>query len=301
MPSPPDAWRAALDAALDARVTVVIGPSDAGKTTLVAALAGELASGGARVGVVDADLGQSEIGPPTTVGLGRVTGPIERLSEAALVALHFVGVSSPGQDIRGAVEGARRMTDRARAGGFERIVVDTTGLVTGRLGLALKRQKIDAIDPDLVLVLERDRDCEAIVRRYDGAARPRIVRLPAGGRPRSRNQEARRRYRAAALERYLADARDVSLDLKGRAVQRPADVPLWAWVGALCGLDDARGDTLALGVVEHVLTGVVRVLAPLPPADEVTGLRIGRERRDGTPLAPSLAGRPSPSVGDGRG
>lgn len=287
MPSPTEEWRAALDAALGARVTVVVGPIDAGKTTLVAALAGELASRRAVVAVVDADLGQSEVGPPTTVGLGRVMGPIRRLSDAVLVALHFIGASSPAHDIQGTVEGARRMTTRARAEGFERILVDTSGLVTGRLGLALKQRKIDAIDPDLVLVLERDRDGDAIVRRYDGAARPRIVRLPAGGRPRSLNQAVRRRHRAAALERYLADARLVSLDLSTLAVEKPADVPLGAWVGALCGLDDARGDTLALGVVQEVLTGVVRVLTPLPHGDEVTGLRIGRERRDGIPLAPA--------------
>ena len=94
-------WRAALDpvpdaavaAVLEARVTIVIGASDAGKTTLVAALGSELASRGARVGVVDSDVGQSEIGPPTTVGLGRIPTRITRLSDAEPIAFQFVGVS----------------------------------------------------------------------------------------------------------------------------------------------------------------------------------------------------------------
>ena len=100
--------RAALDQVLDARVTIVIGASDAGKSTLVAALASALVSRGARVAVVDGDVGQSEIGPPTTVGLGHVTGPVTRVSEAASLALQFVGVSSPARDLRGVGSGRAR-------------------------------------------------------------------------------------------------------------------------------------------------------------------------------------------------
>src|SRR3989442_7161458 len=62
----------ALEAAARARVTLILGTSDTGKTSLTARLAGALAARGERVAVVDADVGQSEIGPPTTVGLGHV-------------------------------------------------------------------------------------------------------------------------------------------------------------------------------------------------------------------------------------
>ena len=272
---PSDTWRAAFDRVLDARMIVVIGPSDAGKTTLVTTLAGELASGGARVAVVDADVGQSEIGPPTTVGLGRVTGRLGQLSEAALLGLYFVGVSSPARDITGVVEGTRRMTDRARTDGFERVLVDTSGLVAGWPGRLLKQRKVDAIDPDLLLVLEREDECEPVVRHYEGAQRPRVVRLAAGGRPRSRSQTIRRQHRAAALDRYLAGAGLVSLDLARLVVQTPPNVALPACVGALCGLDDGGGDTLALGVVEAVDGSIIRVRAPLPGAAVVTRLRIG--------------------------
>ena len=274
---PSDTWRAAFDQVLDARVIVVIGPSDAGKTTLVTTLAGELASGGARVAVVDADVGQSEIGPPTTVGLGRVTGRLGQLSEAALLALYFVGVSSPARDITGVAEGTRRMTDRARTDGFERVLVDTSGLVAGWPGRLLKQRKLDAIDPDLLLVLEREDECEPVVRPYEGAQRPRVVRLAAGGRPRSRSQTLRRQHRAAALDRYLAGAGLVSLDLARLVVQTPPKVALPACTGALCGLDDGGGDTLALGVLEAVDGGIIRVRAPLPDAAVVTRLRIGRD------------------------
>ena len=60
--------RPVLEAVRRARVTMVVGASDTGKTTLTAYLAGALAARGETVAVVDADVGQSEIGPPTTVG-----------------------------------------------------------------------------------------------------------------------------------------------------------------------------------------------------------------------------------------
>src|SRR5438477_978360 len=167
-------WRAVLDEVGDARVTVIVGASDAGKTTLVAQLAGELAARGGPVAVVDADVGQSEIGPPTTVGLGRVTGELARLADAEVLALEFVGDTSPVRYIRETAEATGRLVRRALSAGFERVLVDTGGLVEGPLGLALKRAKIRAVDPDLVLVLQRRDESEPIARALaSGGARPR--------------------------------------------------------------------------------------------------------------------------------
>ena len=293
-------WRAVLDEAADARVTVVVGASDAGKTTLVATLAGELASRGASVAVVDADVGQSEIGPPTTVGLGSVAGRLDRLSDAALIALQFVGVSSPVRDIRGVVDATRRMADRARADGFDRVLVDTSGLVAGWPGRLLKERKIAALDPDLVLLLQRGDECEALVARYASSSRPRVVRIAAAGRPRSRSQAVRRAHRMAAFDRYLHRAAVVPIALSGVAVRTPADVPLDACADALCGLDDARGDTLALGVVASVTSETLRVLTPLPRRTGVAGVRVGLERRDGTLVVPAPARSGSTRADDGR-
>jgi polynucleotide 5'-hydroxyl-kinase GRC3/NOL9 len=298
---PSDDGRAALDHVLQARVSVVIGASDAGKTTFVATLACELASRGARVGVVDSDVGQSEIGPPTTVGLGEISGPVTHLSEAVPIAIQFVGLISPARGIRGVVEATRRMTERARAEGFDHILVDTSGLVTGWPGRLLKQQKLDAIDPDVVLVLEREDECAPIVTRFEGQLRPRVVRLPARGRVRSRSQTARRRHRAQALDGYLRDARTVSLARSGITLELPRGLDEADCVSALCGLDDARGQTLALGIVEDVASGTLRVLAPLPSVAAVARVRIGRERRDGTSLASAPSRRVSMPIGDGRG
>src|SRR5438093_11477658 len=202
----------ALEAAARARVTLILGTSDTGKTSLTARLAGALAARGERVAVVDAAVGQSEIGPPTTVGLGRVARPLGRLGEAEVLALEFVGDTPPVRYIRETAEATGRLVRRALSAGFERVLVDTGGLVEGPLGLALKRAKIRAVDPDLVLVLQRRDESEPIARALEsGGTRPRVVRLPPSSAVVRRTATRRREHRERILRDYLARAATIEL------------------------------------------------------------------------------------------
>ena len=54
-------------------ICLILGAADTGKTTLAAALATYAAKSGP-VGIIDADIGQSRIGPPTTVGWALIEG-----------------------------------------------------------------------------------------------------------------------------------------------------------------------------------------------------------------------------------
>lgn len=215
-------WAPALEAARQAPVTMVIGPGDVGKSTLAAALASALHAEGRVVGVVDADVGQSALGPPTTIALGRVRGPLAGLGDAELLAMHFVGATSPAANPVGTVVGTARMVSRARALGMERVVVDTSGLVAGDLGQTLKHAKIELLAPDLVVALQRAGECEAILSPWRAASRPRIVRLAPPAAARVRRAEERRRFREEALARYFKGAGRLTLDLTRVVLRRPA-------------------------------------------------------------------------------
>jgi polynucleotide 5'-hydroxyl-kinase GRC3/NOL9 len=88
-------------------ICLILGASDTGKTTLAEALAKHLAKH-QPVGVIDADIGQSHIGPPATVGWAVVDNPQIDFSPAAACAasagvggISFVGDVTP---VGGAVE-----------------------------------------------------------------------------------------------------------------------------------------------------------------------------------------------------
>lgn len=270
---------AALEAAAAARVTLVLGAGDTGKTTLVTRLASALASRGHVVGVVDADLGQSDVGPPTTVGLGRVRRPIERLDQAEVIGLEFLGMTSPARCMRETGDATARLVARALDDGCAHVLVDTSGLVEGDFGRALKRIKIDRVRPDLLIALQRRDECEPILRLYE--ARTAVVRLPAAA-TRRRTAADRRKHRQQALDAHLAGAVPLTLDLT-RVAARPAPatrgLAVVELLGALVGLDDPDGRTRGLGWVSALDAGKARLTVETAVNVEgIAAVAIGRER-----------------------
>ena len=288
--TPGPGWERALERAARSPVTLLLGAVDSGKTVLATFLANGLLERGLRVGVVDADLGQSEIGPPTTIGLGRIRHELERLGDAELRGLFFVGVPSPPGHLRSTVTGTRKMVDRAAALGLERVLVDTSGLVEGELGRTLKQHKIDLLDPDLVICLARAQECEPILELYGRRRRPEILRLAVSALARKRSAAERQRHRARSFEAYFHDATMLRIPLGAVALSRmgdrpdPGALPLSGGdesPGLLVGLDDRAGETLGLGVLRQVDLAGRALLVDTPiPGGLVTGVRLGRYALD---------------------
>jgi polynucleotide 5'-hydroxyl-kinase GRC3/NOL9 len=212
----PDDWRAAGDAlvAKEARrrVVLVIGASDTGKTTLTAYLASRLHEAGARTAVIDADLGQSNIGPPGVIGLGILPGPISGLSQVPLAA-YFVGSISPVGHLLPTVVGARRMLDRARSLGAEAIVVDTSGLVLNNVGRELKERKVEILAPSHIVALRRGTELEPLLHAWRILRRPALLEVAPSPAAQRRTPEERRAYRSARFRHYFRDHRLVTLEL----------------------------------------------------------------------------------------
>ena len=233
-------------------MVLIIGAAEAGKSTCAAWLANALHARGLTVAIVDADVGQSEIGPPATVGFGRVRRLLTRTGDAEPLGFEFVGVTSPARRPWRTAEAAGRVSARARAG-FDRVVVDTSGFVAGAFAGAVKRHKIAAVDPDVVVVIQAADEAEHIVRNLAGRARPRVLRLPAIRGMRPRSPAARRRHRHAALARHLEGASPIVLEVacvEVRAITGESVSLENVTVGVIVALHAANGDTLALGVVD---------------------------------------------------
>lgn len=286
-PLVPAAWHELLGALAGASGAVmVIGAVDTGKTVLSCWLAERLAERGPAA-LVDADLGQSVIGPPGTVGWRMVGVDAEEFV--------FVGVTSPAQRPLGVVSATWRACERARAAGAAWLVLDSSGYVDGSGAVALKRAKLDLVRPsDVALIEDRPGRLEAIARSIrPGEAR--VHRLQAVA-PDSKSPAHRRGWRRERFARYLAGARVQRIELSGRAIYggRP-----WLWGGSwpkleadlrglLIGLSDAEGIGLAIGLLRGVSDdgAALEVLAPPVDPARVAALSLGMVRleEDGTQI-----------------
>jgi polynucleotide 5'-hydroxyl-kinase GRC3/NOL9 len=92
---PPD-WEAAAAQIFERglRTVIVIGRSVVGKSSFCRHLAGFLLARLTDVAFVDADIGQSSLGPPATVTLGYLTSPLD-FSAAPAASYYFVSSTGP--------------------------------------------------------------------------------------------------------------------------------------------------------------------------------------------------------------
>jgi polynucleotide 5'-hydroxyl-kinase GRC3/NOL9 len=140
--------------------TLIMGGTDVGKTTFARLLTNRLIASGRRVGVVDADLGQSEIGPPCCIGMAVADTHVLSLSDLTPRSLAFVGATSPpGYLIEHAI-GVRRMADLAAP---HPLVVDTSGFITGATARRLGQSEFELLQPEHLVALQRGDELEAML------------------------------------------------------------------------------------------------------------------------------------------
>lgn len=75
-------------------VIVVLGAMDVGKTTVTTMLVNKGVREGLKVGVIDGDPGQNDIGPPTTISASVATGFITHLTQLRNLRSIFVKTTS---------------------------------------------------------------------------------------------------------------------------------------------------------------------------------------------------------------
>ncbi|MFB3882612.1 MAG: Clp1/GlmU family protein [Armatimonadota bacterium] len=207
----PPSWRPALDAAAQGAVIFIIGEVDSGKTTLAAALANAAIVAGRRTAVVDADVGQSSVGPPACVGLALPTRSFTSLDDLVAHQIDFVGACSPAAHLLQVTTSTSLLTAAARSDGCETIVIDTGGMVSGGLARALKVAKIRLTDPDVIVALQSEDEVDHLVSAYRARSRPHILRLRISRHAQQRSREERMAYRQRRFAAYLKGGKVIDI------------------------------------------------------------------------------------------
>ena len=176
----------------------------------------------------------------------------------------FLGFTNPSKVFQLIVAMTKQMTDigRRRA---EIAVVDTTGLISGGLGKALKTAKIKAIKPTHIVAIQRGDELEHILPLVGDA---RIHRLKASCAVKKRSASSRRIYRKSKFEEYFSERGMFEHILETSAMPFYYRGRLFCHgereitQGAIIGLN-RNDNTIALGIIESVAETAVFFRSPL--------------------------------------
>ncbi len=237
---------------------LLLGAADTGKTTLLNALANRLAQRHP-VALVDADVGQSHIGPPATVGWTVVDRPC---SPAALDwetitpggaggtgGIAFVGDITPVGHLLQLTAAMALCVERA-ARAADVVLIDTPGLVTGGAACTLWWTVQRLLRPNWILAVQRENELGEVLRglQPDGSV---IELIAAPPQLRRKSSEVRQEHRRKLFETYFQNAAAHSLDLEALAVRTTHGMTPENTIGRLVGLADVTGQDIAIGVIEH--------------------------------------------------
>ena len=215
-----DEWKKLASQVIQPNQTImVIGKVDMGKSTLCRFLADEGIKRHLKVGVVDVDVGQSWIGPPTTVGMKIVVNSTDDLDDPP-DALYFVGWISPERHLLQTVVGAKMMVDAAFAQNADLVIVDTTGLIEGTIGSVLKHSKIELLRPNHILFIQQNRELDLLIRSLQNISTHQIHLLHRSKNVERKSKEYRRQFREDKFNEYFADCDIVEIPISQIRGQR---------------------------------------------------------------------------------
>jgi hypothetical protein len=288
----PLSWREAGSALVELGegIAVVIGGADAGKTTLSTFLSNYLLFENRQVAVVDADIGQTDLGPPTTMAAGEVKRNVTNLSQINPSERVFIGVTSPGR-AKGKVIGSikRLVGYHARRGKI--VIVNTDGWVSGSEAVLYKLQMLDELRPDITVGIGGS-DISAILQ----AGNRTTLLVGSPDTIRERTSVDRRELRSLGYQKYLAGASlrtyrmngvklrycmaTEDLDLSGlprTSVENPRD--------AIVGFLDVDDLLQEIGILKDIVPSsrIVKIwsrISKAPVRIEIGDVRLSNEGRE---------------------
>jgi len=288
--SAPKEWFELLDLLGEGKgIAILLGATDTGKSALAKFFISHLCKRGLKVGLVDADIGQSFLGPPATIGLSVFKSHPDWEVILSPPEIFFVGSTTPEGHFPIHLKGVKRMVDKVTSYGPDVILVDTTGFVLGEAGKELKRRKIDLISPRFILALQKDDELEPILGQYKENPLYKIYRLPLSEQVRPKSLEERRANRTNKFRDYFKYSVIQELAMEGVQIEGevldPDGAPLpldWALKmnSLLIGLKDEMDDTLALGLIRNYSENkkILRVFTPLQEIQKIKTIQLSSLR-----------------------
>jgi polynucleotide 5'-hydroxyl-kinase GRC3/NOL9 len=263
-------------------VVFLMGGLDTGKTTFGIELARRGVAAGIPTAIVDGDVVQTTIGPPTTAGLKICTATTDFSPDALAVAdaLGFVGSLMPKGHLLPMAVGTSKLVAAARDARARLIVVDTSSLISGLYGQTLKYFKLDLVRPDYVVAFERGGELEPLVGMAQRFTQAEVIELDVSAEVRIRPVDERMSVRESRFASYFA-AGASRWRVKPTVFMPtlPPEFDLALLDALVVGMEDGYGGCVGIGILEYDAgEDILRMVSPV--TEGVRGLRLGSIKMD---------------------
>jgi polynucleotide 5'-hydroxyl-kinase GRC3/NOL9 len=215
-PSWTESARKLLDLQTRPATAMTFGTADSGKTSFCTYLINKVLREKRRVAVLDGDLGQSDIGPPSTVAYTFVTKPVTDLFNLQAKNAVFIGETSPGNAIDKMIEGLALLKKEILAADPDALVVNTDGWVEGECAVAYKLKLAEELKPEVIFCIQQRDELAQLLTAFEKFKKV-TVESPAAIRQRDR--EKRKTLRELGYKKYLRNPRVQSLSLSWLKVE----------------------------------------------------------------------------------
>ena len=228
-------------------ICLILGGVDTGKTTLAAVLAGRLARG-RPVGVIDADIGQSHIGPPATVGWAVVDKPQIDFAQLTPGGISFVGDITPVGHLLQLTAAVTQCVQRVSEV-TEQIIIDTPGFIAGPAAAALWWAVQRILRPKLILAVQREDELNNILTGLQNLG-SQLEPVKSPPQIPTKSPQARRSYRQRQFSRYFQDCCLYNISLNSIKVQTSRGLSRENLLCQLVALRNEEGIDLAIGIID---------------------------------------------------
>jgi polynucleotide 5'-hydroxyl-kinase GRC3/NOL9 len=254
-------WTEAAETLLQTRgVAVVLGDVDAGKSTLCTYLANRCLRSETRIRIIDADIGQADIGPPTTTSSSMVSKYIFSLRELKPEKAYFIGATSPSSVEDKHIQSIMHL-NQYLANRDTITIVNTDGWVREEKAAEHKLQLLNTLRPNLALGLSTDHELDAIL----DLQRSPVLRLDASKFGRTRTREERKKTREEGYRRFLQNSSNLEFRIN-KVKLRMFNLPQQQRIdqgsshrGTLAGLLDSTGALVSIGRVLEIRNEIIRI------------------------------------------
>jgi polynucleotide 5'-hydroxyl-kinase GRC3/NOL9 len=232
-------------------IVMIMGASDAGKSSFSTYLLNKLVESKHKVGVLDGDLGQSDLGPSATVGYTIAEKQVTELGNLRMQNGFFVGETSPVGAMKQTVHGLGVMMKELQEKQPNYIIINTDGFIAGDIAVDYKLCLIKELKPNLVIGIQAKSELEPIQSSLGGGM---VITIEPSTAHSTRNIETRKTNRERTYAKFLEGSKLLCIPMNQLILEPRNAIPKMVDPnrGLLVGLYGNGTKFLGIGVLRAI-------------------------------------------------